>query len=159
QRVVLHTSGRFIEADLEHIPKGRQALLVLEARIFIAFYITLFAAAAMTGYLDMLLVVWLLPRLVGEPIQRMMRVAEHVGCEEGPDLLTNTRTTYSNAVFKALAWQMPYHAEHHLFPNTPFFALPKVHALVRDRVVVEPRGYIAGQIAVVRMLLRGESRC
>jgi fatty acid desaturase len=159
QRIGLHACGRFIETDLEHIPKDQQHLLVIEARVLIVFYATLFTAAAMFGYLEMLLVAWLLPRFVGEPIQCAMRVAEHVGCEEGPDLLTNTRTTYSNALFKALAWQMPYHSEHHLFPNTPFFALPKLHALVKDRVAVEPRGYIRGQIAVIRMLLRKESRC
>ena len=41
--------------------------------------------SALAGYLDMLLS-WLLPRLVGEPIHRMMPIAEHLGCEEGPDL-------------------------------------------------------------------------
>ena len=48
---------------------------------------------------------------------------------------------------------MPYHAEHHLFPNVPFHALPAAHALVGDRVVVEPRGYLAGQRQIIRRLL------
>ena len=57
----------------------------------------------------------------------------------------------------AIAWQMPYHAEHHLFPNVPFHALPAVHALVADRVVVEPRGYLAGQRRIIRRLLDADT--
>ena len=83
-------------------------------------------------------------------------MAEHVGCDESPDLLRNTRTTLTNRLVNAIAWQMPYHAEHHLFPNVPFHALPALHAHTRDRVVVEPRGYLAGQWRIIRMLL--ESR-
>ena len=79
-------------------------------------------------------------------------VAEHVGCDESPDLPHNTRTTLTNRFVNAIAWQMPYHAEHHLFPNVPFHALPAVHALIGDRVVVEPRGYLAGQRQIIRGL-------
>ena len=101
----------------------------------------------------MLAVAWIAPRVAGEPIQRIIRVAEHVGCDESPDLLRNTRTTLTNGFVNTIAWQMPYHAEHHLFPNVPFHTLPAVHALVGDRVVVEPRGYLAGQREIIRMLL------
>ena len=54
----------------------------------------------------------------------------------------------------AVAWQMPYHAEHHLYPNVPFHALARLHRKVRDHVVVEPRGYVAGQLAIIRGLKR-----
>ena len=83
-------------------------------------------------------------------------MAEHVGCDESPDLLRNTRTTLTNRFVNAIAWQMPYHAEHHLFPNVPFHALRAVHALVGDRVVVEPRGYLAGQREIIRRLLAAD---
>ena len=95
--------------------------------------------------------------MAGEPIQRIIRVAEHVGCDESPDLLRNTRTTLTNRFVNAIAWQMPYHAEHHLFPNVPFHALPAVHSRVGDRVVVEPHGYIAGQRQIIRRLLDSDS--
>ena len=28
---------------------------------------------------------------------------------------------------------MNYHIEHHMFPMVPFYALPKLHALIRDQ--------------------------
>ena len=132
---------------------SRRGLMVLESRIMVVLYAALFALAVYFGFAWVLIVAWIAPRVAGEPIQRIIRVAEHVGCDESPDLLRNTRTTRTNRLVNAIAWQMPYHAEHHLFPNVPFHALPAVHALVADRVVVEPRGYLAGQRQIVRMLL------
>ena len=68
--------------------------------------------------------VGLAPRVLGEPVQRLVRVAQHVSCEESENLLTNTRTTLTNGGISALASPLPYHAEHHLLPNVPFFRLP-----------------------------------
>ena len=127
--------------------------MVVESRIMVLLYAALFAVAVYFGFAWVLAVAWIAPRVAGEPLQRVIRVAEHVGCDESPDLLRNTRTTRTNRLVNAIAWQMPYHAEHHLFPNVPFHALPAVHKLVADRVVVEPRGYLAGQRQIVRMLL------
>ena len=127
--------------------------MVIESRIMVLLYAALFAAAVHFEFVWVLAVAWIAPRVAGEPIQRIIRVAEHVGCDESPDLLRNTRTTLTNRFVNAIAWQMPYHAEHHLFPNVPFHALPAAHALVGDRVVVEPRGYLAGQRQIIRRLL------
>ncbi len=43
-------------------------------------------------------------------------------------------------------------AERHLFPNIPFYRLPETHQLVAKHVIVEPNGYVAGQIKIVRWL-------
>lgn len=150
--MVKHAGGFVHPASAIYVPAGRRGLMVLEARIMVALYAGLFAAAVHFGFAWVLLVAWLAPRVAGEPIQRIIRVAEHVGCDESPDLLRNTRTTRTNRFVNAIAWQMPYHAEHHLFPNVPFHALPAVHARVGNRVVVEPRGYVAGQRDIIRML-------
>jgi fatty acid desaturase len=48
--------------------------------------------------------------------------------------LTNTRTTLSNAVVRLLMWNMPYHAEHHLYPSIPCHRLADAHAVLRDRL-------------------------
>ena len=72
-------------------------------------------------------------------------------------LLRNTRTTLTNRFVNAIAWQMPFHAEHHLFPNVPFHALPAVHELVADRVVVESCGYLTGQRQIIRSLLDADA--
>ena len=48
-------------------------------------------------------------------------------------------------------------AQHHLFPKVPFHALPAAHDLVGDRIVVEPRGYLAGQWQIIQHLLEAGS--
>ena len=151
--MIRHACGFVHPASAAWVPVGRRGLLVVESRIMVLLYAALFASAVYFGFAWMLVVAWIAPRLAGEPIQRIIRVAEHVGCDESPDLLRNTRTTLTNRFVNAIAWQMPFHAEHHLFPNVPFHALPAVHALVADRVVVEPRGYLAGQRRIIRGLL------
>jgi fatty acid desaturase len=40
-------------------------------------------------------------------------------------------------------WNMPFHAEHHLYPSLPFHALPKAHAALAPRLVHCERGYLA----------------
>ena len=126
--------------------------MVLEARVMMIVYCTFFGLAMAAGAGPALIICWLLPRLIGEPIQRILRVAEHVGCLESPDILSNTRTTLSARWVHLIAWQMPYHAEHHLFPNIPFYRLPETHQLVAKQVIVEPNGYVAGQCKIVRWL-------
>ena len=151
--MVKHACGFVHPASAIYVPASRRGLMVLESRIMVMLYAVLLAAAVHFDFLWVLAIAWVAPRVAGEPIQRIIRVAEHVGCDESPDLLRNTRTTLTNRFVNAIAWQMPYHAEHHLFPNVPFHALPAVHALVGDRVVVESRGYVAGQGEIIRMLL------
>ncbi len=150
--MVKHAGGLVDPASALYVPKERRRLMVVESRVMVAIYTLIGLVAIYAGIGTELLVCWLLPRVLGEPVQRILRVAEHVGCAESPDLLSNTRTTLSNRAVHAIAWQMPYHAEHHLFPNVPFHALPAVHRLVGSQVIVEPRGYLAGQREIISML-------
>jgi fatty acid desaturase len=52
--------------------------------------------------------------------------------DEGPDPLTNTRTTKPNPLVQFLYWNMPYHLEHHLAPSVPFHALARMHEQLPD---------------------------
>ena len=78
------------------------------------------------------------------------RPCEHAGCALSDNMYENTRTTYTNAAVRLLAWQMPYHVEHHAFPAVPFHALSQVNALVRDRIEVSAPGYLALHRALIR---------
>ena len=59
-------------------------------------------------------------------------------------MYANTRTTYTNAACGLLAWQMPYHVEHHAFPAVPFHALRRVNELIRSRIEMSAPGYLGG---------------
>ena len=80
------------------------------------------------------LIYWLIPRMIGEPLQRSWRIAEHKGCDEGPDVRTNTRSTKASTLMRALCWNMPFHSEHHVCPQVPFFALPALNRVAGDQL-------------------------
>jgi fatty acid desaturase len=72
-------------------------------------------------------------------------MAEHTLCPLSGDMLENTRTTYTNGLVRFLAWNMPYHAEHHAFPAVPFHRLPEVNRAIRGRLKSTAPGYLAVQ--------------
>ena len=84
---------------------------------------------------------WILPALIGQPMLRLYLLAEHSGCDYGPNMLENSRTTYTVPWLNFLAWNMPYHAEHHYLASVPFHALPALHAYTGQRVKHLGDGY------------------
>jgi fatty acid desaturase len=87
--------------------------------------------------------IWILPVLLGQPALRIYLLAEHGDCPRVANMLLNTRTTYTTALMRFLAWNMPYHVEHHVFPAVPFYQLPALHRLIRDELRVTAAGYRA----------------
>ena len=96
--------------------------------------------------------IWILPLLLGQPVLRLYLLAEHGRCPQVADMLENSRTTLTNRAVRALAWNMPYHAEHHVAPNVPFHRLPELHALARPYLGTMASGYSAFTRDYVRAL-------
>jgi fatty acid desaturase len=129
-------------------PRHRPAI-VREARLYL-----LAAAGSIALSSTALLWLWVGPALLGQPFLRLYLLAEHTGCPLVASMLENSRTTRSLAPIRRLAWNMPYHAEHHACPALPFHALPAAHRLLRARIAVQAPGYVA----VHREILAGLRR-
>jgi fatty acid desaturase len=99
---------------------------------------------------------WIVPQLIGQPILRAYLLAEHTGCTLDRNGLTNTRTTLTNAVVRLLMWNMPFHAEHHLYPSIPFHRLADAHAMLRDKLGFVQPGYVRWNRDFVRSLGNGQ---
>ena len=98
------------------------------------------------------LLYWVLPLAVGQPILRFILIAEHTGCPDGDNPLTNTRTTLTLWPLKLMMWNMPFHAEHHLYPSMPFHQLPAAHETLSSHFShVEP-GYLYVNRSVISNL-------
>lgn len=97
---------------------------------------------------------WIGPQLLGQIPLRAYLMAEHTGCTQDRNGLTNTRTTLTNAAVRLLMWDMPFHAEHHLYPSIPFHRLRDAHAMIRDRLGFVQPGYLRWNAALVRQLAR-----
>ncbi|CAN5250954.1 fatty acid desaturase [soil metagenome] len=124
------------------VPETKRALVVREARAYVAFYLILLIAS-MALSTSMLLWIWLLPLFVGQLYLRPYLYAEHTGCEHTRSAYENTRTTYTGALMRWFTWNMPYHVEHHAYPSVPFHALPKLNAVIADRIFYRGQGYRA----------------
>jgi len=96
--------------------------------------------------------VWFLPMLVGLPFLRLYLVCEHTLCPFSDDGFANTRTTLSNPLLRFLMWNLPLHAEHHLFPNIAFHHLPEAHRHLRPHLKHVAKGYIQVQAEILRSL-------
>lgn len=116
--------------------------VIHEARWVLAIYAVALAASIAAGS-ALLLWYWIIPALLGQPVLRLYLMAEHSGCPRSRDMLENSRTTYTNALVRFLAWNMPFHAEHHAWPSIPFHALPAANALIRDKLRTTAPGYVA----------------
>ena len=110
-------------------------------------------AAMLFGWATPLLF-WIGPQLLGQPPLRAYLLAEHTGCTQDRNGLTNTRTTLTIAPVRLMMWDMPYHAEHHLFPSIPFHRLADAHALIRQKIGFVQPGYVRWNLGFVRSLVR-----
>lgn len=123
------------------IPESKRAIVVAEARIYVALYALLLVLSLWLSS-ALLLWVWIVPLMIGQFFLRPYLYAEHTGCDRTRSAFHNTRTTYTGAVVKWFAWNMPYHVEHHAYPSIPFHALPKLNEIVDGEIVHRGRGYI-----------------
>jgi fatty acid desaturase len=127
--------GRVVDG---FVAEGAKARIVAEARGMAAVY---GLAGVSLVWTDVVLWVWLVPVLLGQPFLRLYLLAEHGDCPEVANMFENTRTTFTTKVMRWLAWNMPYHVEHHVWPMVPFHRLPEVHGLMRDELKVTAEGY------------------
>ena len=123
-----------------YIPDSARGRVVAEARWMAAGYgvaaLSLLVTPALFWF-------WLLPVLVGQPFLRLYLLAEHGDLPFVADMFRNTRTTTTIPLLRRLAWNMPYHVEHHVMPMVPFHNLPKAHLLMKSRLRTTTAGYLA----------------
>lgn len=122
------------------VAEGAKARVVAEARGMAVVYGLVALSLVWT---NVVLWVWVVPVLLGQPFLRLYLLAEHGDCPEVANMFENTRTTVTTRAVRWLAWNMPYHVEHHVWPMVPFHRLPEVHGLMKDDLRVTADGYAA----------------
>ena len=130
-------AGRVTE---DFVAEGAKGRVVAEARWMMVLY---GLAGASLFWTPLLLWVWVVPVLLGQPALRLYLLAEHGDCPEVVSMFENTRTTFTTKGMRWLAWNMPYHVEHHVWPTVPFHRLPEVHGLMKDELRITAEGYAA----------------
>lgn len=122
------------------VPRSGRDKVRNEAQAMLLAYALLAALSFALGSAQ-LFSVWLLPVLLGQPFLRLYLMAEHGRCPPVANMFENSRTTFTNWLTRKIAWNMPYHAEHHAFPAVPFHRLPEWHELTRRHLHQTEAGY------------------
>ena len=122
-RVLLQNA--FATPTGDFVPAGSRLRLRREAQVLLVIYVIGIASFFWTSAIFWL---WILPALIGQPFLRLFLLAEHSGCLRVGNMLVNTRTVATNRFVRFLAWNMPFHVEHHVLPAAPFHRLPELHS-------------------------------
>ena len=138
------------------VPEDKRSLVVREARCYLAGYLVIIAASIFARS-TMALELWVIPVVLGQIFMRPYLIAEHTGCPHSRLMLENTRTTYTNALVRYFAWNMPYHSAHHAYPAVPFHALPQLNLHLKDQLRSVESSYRASIGSALRHL-NGERR-
>lgn len=135
RQTVANAAGRGVAS---YLPARAMPRIRSEARWMILIYGAVLLSLFWT---PLLFWVWMLPALIGQPFLRLYLMAEHGRCPQVANMLDNSRTTYTTAVVRFLAWNMPYHTEHHVYPAVPFHKLPELHDVMQAHLLHEQDGY------------------
>jgi fatty acid desaturase len=149
--MVDHARGRFNATERRFLDARQQREVTIRARWMWGFYAAVALLSLAFGSWAAL-TYWLIPRLLGEPWMRVVRMAEHVGLPLVPDFLENTRTTRVLWPLRVLNWNMAYHTAHHFAPAVPFHRLPAFHALIEPHVASLGEGYVDVHGDIVRQV-------
>ncbi len=131
--ILRHACGSLNEEGRHFVPDSEKPKVFWSSRIHVAIFVATGAACwYFASILPALFIV--LPRFYGGPLAQLFNITQHAGLDEDVyDHRLNTRTFEINPVFRFLYINMNYHIEHHMFPMVPFYALPQLHAMIKDQ--------------------------
>jgi len=120
-----------------NVPMGNH-LVVSEKKMsgFLISNALLFAIFAVSGHWSLYFLLWVLPWLTFfQFVVRIRSIAEHAVVPDNEDDFRNTRTTLAGPLARAFIapYNVNYHIEHHLFTFVPWYNLPKVHRLLKQK--------------------------
>lgn len=121
----------------------------------IAVNVAMFGVLSAAGH-PKLYLLWPLAYMTAFPLFiRIRSMAEHAGMQTSNSALTNTRTTKAGWIARTFVApiRVNYHMEHHLMAAVPYFRLPQMHQMLRERgFVPEPPTYFQ----VIDLLSQGQ---
>jgi fatty acid desaturase len=127
--------------------------IALEYAVMTAIWISVFAAVP----IRVLLQAWLIPGVVVGYVSAVRALAQHA-LTEAADPLLASRSVRSNRIVAFLLLNENYHLEHHLFPEVPSYRLPRLRALLQDRLPhhVEAESYTRFLAGFVSRSIHGD---
>lgn len=131
KKILLNVVGRFTVDELDYVPEEERRGVVRTARVYLAIWFAVVAAAVAFRSVEPLMFV-ILPSFYGRWLLVAYGITQHAGlAEDTVDHRLNSRSIRMNRLHRFLYWNMNFHTEHHMFPTVPFHALPALSAATR----------------------------
>ncbi len=130
---------------------------VKQDNIGLILWISLITPITILYPVEILFLYWI-PMFLYPPMLFFAALPEHYGCEEGSNVLTNTRTIHANRFIRFIYFNGNYHAEHHLFPSIPGTNLVKLHKLVGHDFKYHTNSYILFHLQVLLSIIKKRNR-
>jgi len=133
-----HTFGNTDECFW--LTNKQHEVIIREARWHLVFYLSLVVLSIVFNTW-LIVLLWFAPLIVMKGTHHVQNIVEHAGLPLYNNVQRNTRTIYVNPIHRWMAWNMQYHADHHLFTAIPFYNLPELHEHLQDKIENIERGY------------------
>ena len=155
KKILLHSFGIMTPVALDCVPENQRSKMIWSSRVFILIKLVFILwALSIESFLPLMFVV--LPNMYGSPIFQMTTMLQHGGLRADTwDHRESTRTFLVNPIHGWLLYfNMQYHVEHHLFPQVPFYNLPKLHKIIKDELPEPNRGFISALTEMIPAILK-----
>ena len=155
KKILLHSFGIMTPVALDCVPENQRSKMIWSSRVFILIKLVFIMwALSIESFLPLMFVV--LPNMYGSPIFQMTTMLQHGGLRADTwDHRESTRTFLVNPIHGWLLYfNMQYHVEHHLFPQVPFYNLPKLHKIIKDELPEPNRGFISALTEMIPAILK-----
>lgn len=133
RNLLLQPFGWMSSVTKRAVPENERKKVQLQAVTFCLVYASL-AVYSIWYETWSVVIFWLAPRMLMEPVERLIRMTEHVCCPKTPNMMENSRTVIINRLFSILSWNMPCHSAHHAAPLVPFHALPELTHILKEHI-------------------------
>lgn len=152
-KTVSHALGIPSASAKKYVPESEYSKMYWWARLALLPYVFVIIWIILTGsWVPVLL--FLLPRFYGAPIQWGMILLQHSGLAEDVwDHRQNTRTVIMNPILGFLYMEMQYHVEHHMFPLVPYHKLKQLHNSIKSQLPEANSGIIDAYKEMIPALL------
>ena len=135
KKVFQHSLGIMTPFAKDCVPEDQRWKMIWNSRLYMAIKIGIIYWAFHIGsFLPCMFIV--LPNMYGSCLLQFVAMTQHGGLKANTyDHRENTRTFYTGPILGWLLYfNMQYHIEHHIFPQVPFYNLPKLHEVIKDQL-------------------------
>ena len=155
KKIFLHSLGIMTQIALDCVPESQRSRMIWTSRLFLFIAISAFICAYVMGsFLPIFLI--FTPALYGWPGIHLCGLLQHAGLKSNSwDHRESTRTFLCGPILGWLLYfNMQYHIEHHLFPQVPFYNLPKLHEAIKDQLPPPNPSFIAALIETIPAIIK-----